>query len=65
MEREARRGLLPFDPDRADIIVGGALIIECLLERLESESLIVSNCGLRWGLISDAFAQLRGVRIEQ
>lgn len=65
MEREERRGLLPFDPDRADIIVGGALIIECLLERLESESLIVSNCGLRWGLISDAFAQLKGVRIEQ
>ena len=65
MDRDARRGLLPFDPDRADIIVGGALIIECLLERLESESLIVSNCGLRWGLISDAFAQLKGVRIEQ
>ncbi|MGB5105130.1 MAG: hypothetical protein WBP29_05150 [Candidatus Zixiibacteriota bacterium] len=65
MDAEDRRKLMPYDPDRADIIVGGALIIEGLLSALERPGLIVSNCGLRWGLIIDTFPALAGARIEQ
>lgn len=60
-----RRNLMPYDPDRAEIIVAGALIISVLLDRLGATRLIVSNCGLRWGLITSGFSQLQHARIEQ
>lgn len=60
-----RREMMPFDPDRADIIVGGALILAVILEQLAATQVVVSNCGLRWGLIVMSFPQLRQARIEQ
>ncbi len=60
-----RRELMPFDPDRADIIVGGSLILSVILERLGATQAVVSNCGLRWGLIAAGFPQLEQARIEQ
>jgi exopolyphosphatase/guanosine-5'-triphosphate,3'-diphosphate pyrophosphatase len=60
-----RRNLIPFDPDRSEIIVGGALIIALLMDKLDSKRITVSNCGLRWGLIIDAFPQLQQVEIAQ
>lgn len=60
-----RRELMPFDPDRADIIVGGSLILSVILDRLGATQVVVSNCGLRWGLIVASFPQLQQARIEQ
>lgn len=51
---EQRRELICFDPDRAEIIVGGVLILERLLKIMKIESAIVSNRGLRWGLLAAA-----------
>ncbi len=65
IEAAERRELIPFDPDRAEIIVGGATIIDFLMEKLAATSLTVSNCGLRWGLILDTFPQLQRVEIAQ
>ena len=65
LEIAERRALMPFDPDRADIIVAGALIVLIVLENLKADQVVVSNCGLRWGLITTAFPQLRQARIEQ
>lgn len=47
---------MPFDPDRAEIIVGGALILSYLMRQFSIEKLVVSNRGLRWGLLFDHFA---------
>jgi exopolyphosphatase / guanosine-5'-triphosphate,3'-diphosphate pyrophosphatase len=38
-------------PGRADIAVAGAMILEALLERLGVESMVVSDRGLRFGLM--------------
>lgn len=65
LEIAERRELMPFDPDRADIIVGGALILSVILDRLGATQVVVSNCGLRWGLIVESFPQLQQARIEQ
>lgn len=65
IESDKRREFMPFDPDRAEIIVGGASILEFLANKLKTDVLTVSNCGLRWGLIMSAFPQLSGVTIEQ
>lgn len=65
MDLARRRELMPFDPDRAEIIVGGALIVSRLLEELGANRLRISNRGLRWGVIIDSFAQLQQAQIEQ
>ncbi len=48
---------MPFDPDRAEIIVGGAMILSYLLCQFSIERLIVSNRGLRWGLLLDQISR--------
>ena len=65
LEISGRKELMPFDPERAEIIVGGALIISQVMERLDADWLRISNRGLRWGLLIDTFAELRQARIEQ
>jgi exopolyphosphatase/guanosine-5'-triphosphate,3'-diphosphate pyrophosphatase len=55
MEQEEREELMPFDCDRAAIIVGGCLIIETLTQLLDVEEITISNRGLRWGLLRDQF----------
>ncbi len=49
-----RRVRLCFDPERAEIIVGGCLILKKVLELLRVGSVLVSNRGLRWGLLLEA-----------
>ncbi len=44
-----RRMLIPFDPDRADLILPGAGIFLAVLGILKAEELIVSVGGLRFG----------------
>lgn len=53
-EREAMAGL---DPRRADVILPGALILRALVEVSETSHVVVSDRGIRWGLLYEALSQ--------
>lgn len=57
---DQRENLMPFDRDRARIIVGGSLILEHLVGRLESDNIVASNRGLRWGILAARFGLALG-----
>jgi exopolyphosphatase/guanosine-5'-triphosphate,3'-diphosphate pyrophosphatase len=46
-----RKTLIGLDPDRADIILAGAIILEQILSILRAEQLLVSIRGLRHGVL--------------
>ncbi len=48
-----RRNVTGLDPRRADVIVAGALIVEAVMTFSGSETLIVSDRGVRWGLAEE------------
>jgi exopolyphosphatase/guanosine-5'-triphosphate,3'-diphosphate pyrophosphatase len=48
-----KRKLVGLEPERADVIAGGAAIYTRLVHRLESTELIVSERGVRWGLAAE------------
>ncbi|MCC6729724.1 MAG: Ppx/GppA family phosphatase [Chthonomonadales bacterium] len=48
-----RERIVGLDPSRADIILGGALIVRGLMRRLDLPRLAVSCRGLRWGVLYD------------
>jgi exopolyphosphatase/guanosine-5'-triphosphate,3'-diphosphate pyrophosphatase len=51
-----RRAQLPgLNPDRADTIVGGALVVQGVMTHAGMDRLVVSSRGLREGLALDAF----------
>jgi exopolyphosphatase / guanosine-5'-triphosphate,3'-diphosphate pyrophosphatase len=50
-----RKEIPGLDPNRADIILGGAILLSQALARLGSPSVDVSTRGLRWGLLYDRF----------
>jgi exopolyphosphatase/guanosine-5'-triphosphate,3'-diphosphate pyrophosphatase len=54
-ERECMAGL---DPRRADVILAGAYILLGLARRLEASSILVSDRGIRWGLLHERVASL-------
>jgi len=47
-----RKVLLPFDPDRAPVIIYGTAIILTLMKLWRKQSAIITNRGLRYGLLS-------------
>ena len=49
----ARRKISPLEPGRADVIVAGAAIVVTAMERLGYRELIVSDGGLREGIMLD------------
>jgi exopolyphosphatase/guanosine-5'-triphosphate,3'-diphosphate pyrophosphatase len=53
MSSAERSQYIPFEPERLDIIVPGTLILLKLMERFQSDEIIVSNYGLREGIILD------------
>lgn len=63
-ERMGVRGLLPV---RADVILAGAAIVLALMEKLGHGALVVSERGLRHGLLVDRFTRraAAGGRTEQ
>ncbi len=52
-----RRRVPGINPERADIIIGGAAIIETIMQELKIEELRVSKRGLRDGLLVDYLAR--------
>jgi exopolyphosphatase / guanosine-5'-triphosphate,3'-diphosphate pyrophosphatase len=60
-----RRMRLVFDPDRAEIIVAGGLILNYLVEILHCTSVTVSNRGLRWGALLERYPELAASGIKQ
>jgi len=54
---EARRNVPGINPERADIIIGGAAILETLMQDLGLPELVISDRGLRDGLLVDYIAR--------
>lgn len=68
---EERRRLPGINPERADIIVAGAAVIETLMDLLSLEEIRVSDRGLRDGMLMDYlsrpenFPQMAGMSVRQ
>lgn len=54
---EQRRKISGLGTDRADLILAGASVIQCLLEATGSKKIIISGCGIREGLFLDYYAK--------
>jgi exopolyphosphatase/guanosine-5'-triphosphate,3'-diphosphate pyrophosphatase len=52
---EERKQIPGLDPSRADIILGGAIVLGKVLQAARLEEISVSSRGLRWGLMYDRF----------
>jgi exopolyphosphatase/guanosine-5'-triphosphate,3'-diphosphate pyrophosphatase len=52
---EERRRLRGMDPRRADVIHGGALLVQVLFEALGVERFHISDRGPRWGLAEETY----------
>ncbi|MBI0582898.1 MAG: Ppx/GppA family phosphatase [Methanomassiliicoccus sp.] len=62
---EARRSVPGINPDRADIILGGAAILETLMEQLKIEEIVISDRGVQNGLLVDYLSGIEGYPHEQ
>jgi exopolyphosphatase / guanosine-5'-triphosphate,3'-diphosphate pyrophosphatase len=51
----ARREIVGLQPKRADVILAGACIVRTIMEKLNKDSLTVSDRGLRHGLLIERF----------
>lgn len=54
---EQRRALRGMEPKRADVIAAGALILERAMARLGASEVVVSDRGIRWGLLYERFGK--------
>jgi exopolyphosphatase/guanosine-5'-triphosphate,3'-diphosphate pyrophosphatase len=52
---EERKAIPGLDPRRADIILGGAILLSQALGHIGSYRVDVSTRGLRWGVLYDRF----------
>ncbi len=57
---EDRRKVPGINPERADIIIGGAAILETLMEELNLQEVRISEAGLLDGLIVDYLSRIEG-----
>jgi exopolyphosphatase/guanosine-5'-triphosphate,3'-diphosphate pyrophosphatase len=57
---ERRRALPGLDPRRADIILGGALVLEQVMAELDIDRIVLSDYALREGVLLDARQRLQG-----
>jgi exopolyphosphatase/guanosine-5'-triphosphate,3'-diphosphate pyrophosphatase len=58
MDIDARRRVPGMEPARADVIVAGGVLVQTLLSLWRSDSVVVSDRGVRWGL-AEQLAQER------
>jgi exopolyphosphatase/guanosine-5'-triphosphate,3'-diphosphate pyrophosphatase len=61
---EERRAIPGLDERRADIILGGALILEQVMAELDIEQLILSDYALREGVLLDGRARQQGAALH-
>jgi exopolyphosphatase/guanosine-5'-triphosphate,3'-diphosphate pyrophosphatase len=54
---EERRALRGMEPKRADVIAAGSLILERAMARLGAAEVVVSDRGIRWGLLYERFGE--------
>ncbi|MGO8805151.1 MAG: HD domain-containing protein [Candidatus Bathyarchaeia archaeon] len=59
---EERKNLPAINPDRADIIIAGAAVMEAIMEELGLEEISVSRRELRDGLLVDYLSKFEGFR---
>ncbi len=59
---DRRRKVKGMNPERADIILGGAAILETVMDELDIEELRVSDRGLKDGLLVDYLSRRGGAR---
>jgi exopolyphosphatase/guanosine-5'-triphosphate,3'-diphosphate pyrophosphatase len=57
---EQRKAVPGINPERADIIIGGAAVLETLMEELKIEELVVSDRGAQNGLLVDYLSRIEG-----
>ena len=55
MDAEARRRIVGLQPKRAEVILAGACIMRTVMEKLGKRSLVVSDRGLRHGVLAERF----------
>lgn len=60
MSHEARRAVVGLQPNRAPVILAGTLIVATVMEKLGGTSVVVSDRGLRHGLIAERFGMFNG-----
>ncbi|MCI0417658.1 MAG: HD domain-containing protein [Acidobacteria bacterium] len=60
-----RQKIEGLDPKRADIILGGAIVLEQAFEEMKVEQMTVSGFALREGVILDALQKSRGGSLHQ
>jgi exopolyphosphatase/guanosine-5'-triphosphate,3'-diphosphate pyrophosphatase len=53
MPLDARKKLRGLEPARADVIVVGSVIVERVMALTRSDTLVVSDRGVRWGLLEE------------
>lgn len=61
---EERRALPGMDAARADILLGGALVLEQICDGLGIDELVISEYALREGVLLDGLHRLRGVSLH-
>ena len=54
-DADARRSIIGLQPKRADVILAGVCIVRTVMDKLGSDSLTVSDRGLRHGVLAERF----------
>jgi exopolyphosphatase/guanosine-5'-triphosphate,3'-diphosphate pyrophosphatase len=54
-DASARHAIVGLQPKRADVILAGACIVRMVMEKLNKQSFIVSDRGLRHGVLAERF----------
>ena len=54
-DADGRRTIVGLQPNRADVILAGACIVHTIMDKLGQDTLIVSDRGLRHGILVDHF----------
>ena len=56
---EQRKRIIGLDPKRADVILAGACLIERIMSFYQTDDVIVSDQGVRYGLLHEAAEALQ------
>lgn len=56
---DARKSMLGLEPGRGDIILAGAIVVQEIMHRFQYTSMLVSDRGLREGIVLDLYETVR------